>query len=143
MHIHIHRKFARRRLIRYTILLLICNNVMLTVFFGVLHVIRLDRGRRSLFDRAPVMDVPELLEIGQCGRVVWLQPQRVLVRPFRLVQLVVDVEYGSQVAVARRVLRNKREKKKSVTVTGHKRPAIAYVTRIITRITYNASAIIS
>lgn len=54
------------------------------------------------------MDVSEFLEIGQRGRVVRLQSKRVLVRPFRLIQLAVDVKYRPQVAVARRILRENR-----------------------------------
>lgn len=66
-----------------------------------------DLGYRS-FDRVPmVMDVSEFPEIGQRGRVVRLQSKRILVRPFCLVQLVVDMKYGSQVAVTSRVLPEK------------------------------------
>lgn len=68
------------------------------------------------FDRAVtvmvvvvMVNVSEFSEIGQRGRVVRLQSQSVFVRPFRLVQLVVDVKYGTQITVVRRVLRKRRQ----------------------------------
>lgn len=71
-----------------------------------MYAIRFRRAiwRRSFDRTSVVVDVPEFPQIGQCGPIVRLQSQSVLVRPFRLVQLVIDVKNGSQIAVARRVL---------------------------------------
>jgi hypothetical protein len=83
------------------------NNTNNNMHYGNIIVFCTRRDRRvwrQSFDRTPVVDVSEFPKISQCGRVVRLQTERVLVRPFRLVQLVIDVKYGAQIAVTRRVL---------------------------------------